>query len=123
MKESQIKALLGVVCKTVGAVMGVCPATVTKLGLFPSQRVIGFADNRITSLIPAEYAARTPDATWGGRGAQIICYGTIPGDLCCACSGRPAVTSEGEPEGGAALRGHLDHQGRTARTPITTVSS
>ena len=43
-------------CKIVGAVTGVCPAAVTKLGLCPSQRVVGFAGHRAASLLPADYA-------------------------------------------------------------------
>jgi hypothetical protein len=59
----QVKLHRGAFCKTVGAVMGVCPATVTKLGLCPSLRVIGSADNRIISLI------RTPIT----RGRLVAC--------------------------------------------------
>ena len=49
-------APFGVVCKTIGTVTDVCPATGTKLGRCRSQRVIGFAGHGRRQSAPAEYA-------------------------------------------------------------------
>jgi hypothetical protein len=64
----QVKDFCGAFCKTVGAVAGVCPATVTKLGLCLSQRVIGFAGHRAAILLRTN-RARGADSTarLGGR--------------------------------------------------------